>query len=192
MSGMFQGFSPEAVEFLWQLRFNNERGWFEENKTRFHTLVDAPLRTLAAQVQEETVRLHPGVPLNLRVSRIYRDARRLHGKGPYKDHLWFTLCRPVEDEGAAPAFYFEIAPEYYSTGMGFYAATPLTMAKLRARIDRDSAPMEKLSRRLNGQKRFVLEGEEYRRPRGDRGALLNPWYNRRCISLNWTRECHEV
>ena len=29
-----------------------------------------------------------------RVSRIYRDARRLHGRGPYKDHLWFCVERP--------------------------------------------------------------------------------------------------
>ena len=26
---MFQGFSQEAVDFLWGIRFNNERGWFE-------------------------------------------------------------------------------------------------------------------------------------------------------------------
>ena len=25
---MFQGFTPEAVEFLWGIKFNNNREWF--------------------------------------------------------------------------------------------------------------------------------------------------------------------
>ena len=29
---MFQGFSQGAVDFLWGVRFNNERSWFEAHK----------------------------------------------------------------------------------------------------------------------------------------------------------------
>ena len=43
---------------------------------------------------------------------------------------------------------------------------PLTMAKLRARIDRDPAAMEKLMRKLNRQKELVLETEDYKAPQG--------------------------
>ena len=186
---MFQGFSQASVDFLWQIRFNNERGWFQEHKQEYLTHLDQPLRQLGGQVQSEVARRHPKLQLNLHVSRIYRDARRLHGKGPYKDHLWFVLHRPEEETGRAPAFYFEIAPEYYSIGMGCYDPTPLTMAKLRARIDRDPAPVEKLARSLNRQYRFVLEGEMYHRPKGEKGELLNPWYNRRSICLCWDRPC---
>lgn len=31
-----------------------------------------------------------------KVTRIYRDARRLHGRGPYKESLWFTVEQPAE------------------------------------------------------------------------------------------------
>ena len=117
---------------------------------------------------------YPELGLNLHVSRIYRDARRLHGRGPYKDHLWLTLRRPKERWVSLPAFYFEIAPEYYSFGMGCYDPTPVTMAKLRARIDRDPKPLEKLARKLKGSG-FNLEGEMYKRPKGDPGVLLSPW-----------------
>ena len=186
---MFQGFSQASVDYLWQIRFNNERPWFQEHKQEYLDLLDRPLRELGGQVQGELARRHPRLGLNLHVSRIYRDARRLHGKGPYKDHLWFVLHRPGDEEGRVPAFYFEIAPEYYSTGMGFYSATPMTMAKLRARMDRDPAPMEKLARSLNRQHRFVLEGESFRRPKGEKGPLLDPWYNRKSITLAWDRPC---
>lgn len=187
---MFRGFPEEATAFLWQLRFNNERSWFEPRKEEYRRLLQEPLRQLGAEVQAQIKRRHPEHPLNLHVSRIYRDARRLHGRGPYKDHLWIVLHRPKDEtSGTAPAFYFEIAPEYYSIGMGYYSATPLTMAKLRARIDREPAALEKLTRRLNRQKNFVLEGEWYRRPKGDKGELLDPWYNRKNICLCWDRPC---
>ena len=29
---MFQGYSQEAVDFMWGIRFNNERGWFLAHK----------------------------------------------------------------------------------------------------------------------------------------------------------------
>ena len=105
------------------------------------TLVAGPMRELGEQVHAAVEEEFPKLGLNLHVSRIYRDARRLHGRGPYKDHLWFTLRRPKEEWVSQPAFYFELAPEYYSMGMGWYDATPLTMAKLRARIDRDPKPL---------------------------------------------------
>lgn len=185
---MFQGFSQEAVDFLWNLRFNNERTWFQAHKEEFLTLVDGPMRTLAAQVGETMTEAYPKLGLELKVSRIYRDARRLHGRGPYKDHLWFSLRRPGASEGRIPCFYFEIAPEYYSYGMGCYAPTPVTMAKLRARIDRDPAPLERLARKLE-KSEFTLEGQMYKRPKGDPGPLLAPWYNRRQISLVSDHNC---
>lgn len=188
---MFQGFTPEGIEFLWGIRFNNERPWFQAHKQQYIDLIQEPLRQLAVEVQQEVARRHPKRQFNLHVSRIYRDARRLHGRGPYKDHMWIVLHAPARDANGstAPAFYFEIAPEYYSIGMGYYSATPLVMAKFRDRMDRDPRPMERLARRLNRQKDYVLEGEQYRRPKGEKGALLNPWYNRKNIAIAWDRPC---
>ena len=187
---MFQGFTPESVQFLWGIRFNNERSWFEAHKQDYLLHIQRPLRQLAVQVQEQVLRRHPKRQLNVHVSRIYRDARRLHGRGPYKDHMWLVLRAPGRDSGAAgPDFYFEITPERYSIGMGYYSATPLTMAKLRARIDRDPKPMEKLARTVAQNPNFRLEGEVYRRPKGSKGALLDPWYNRKNIAVSWDRPC---
>lgn len=72
--------------------------------------------------------------------------------------------------------------------MGCYDPTPVTMAKLRARIDRDPKPLEKLARKLEGSG-FALEGEQYKRPKGDPGPLLYPWYNRKSISLTRDENC---
>ena len=121
------------------------------------------------------------------MTRIYRDARRLFGRGPYKDHLWFTVERPTEPAGAwtgKPAFWFELAPEYWSYGLGYWMPKPVTMAKLRARIDREPEPMERLTRRLKRSSEFTLELDEYRRPRSEAPSeLLSPWYRAKSFAI---------
>ncbi len=189
MTQAFQGFSQGAVDFLWGIRLNNERSWFLAHKEEYLTLVDAPLRLLGAEVARQMTEAFPKLGLELKVSRIYRDARRLHGRGPYKEHLWFSLRRPSESEGAAPGFYFELAPEQYSYGMGCYDPTPLTMAKLRACVDRDPRPLARLVRAVEKRGEFRLYGEPYKRPKGDPGPLLYPWYNSRNVGVSCERNC---
>lgn len=180
---MFQGFSGATVDFLWGIRFNNERSWFEVHKEEYQTHLLAPMKALSSEVYDRFHERHPDLPLVSKVSRIYRDARRLFGRGPYKDHLWMSLLRPHEEGAFAPVFWFELTPDNWSCGMGFWQAPALTMAKFRARMDRDPAPMEELTRRLNRQDRFVLEGPEYRRPKTPSAPALAPWYAKKSFSL---------
>ena len=189
---MFQGYTQGTVDFLWALRFNNERSWFQAHKEEFTALVDAPTRALAARLAEEMDRACPELGLELKVSRIYRDARRLFGRGPYKDHLWFSLRRPGERDSAIPCFWFEVAPEHYGYGMGCWDAPPVMMAKLRARIDRDPKPVEKLARAVERRGEFQPDGQPYKRPKGDPGPLLYRWYNSRQFSLTCERSCEGV
>lgn len=189
---MFQGYTQGTIDFLWNLRFNNEREWFTAHKEEFLELVDRPTRALAAQLEGEMTRDFPKLGLELKVSRIYRDARRLFGRGPYKDHLWFSMRRPGERDSAIPCFWFEVAPDHYGYGMGCWDMSPTTMAKLRARIDRDPKPVEKLARAVNRRGEFHLEGQEYKRPKGDPGPLLSPWYNRRQIGFSCERNCEDL
>ena len=189
---MFQVYTQGAVDFLWGLKLNNERPWFQAHKEEFLALVDRPTRELAAQLTQAMTDAYPKFGLELKVSRIYRDARRLFGRGPYKDHLWFSLRKPGEQDGAIPCFWFEIAAERYGYGMGCWELPPATMAKLRARIDRDPKPLEKLVRAIGKRGEFRLGGPEYKRPKGDPGPLLYPWYNRKGIGFTCERNCEGI
>jgi len=179
---MFNGFSDKTIDFLWGIRFNNEKGWFEAHKEEYKRVLEGPMKALAAEVFAEFDEKYPQLGLSCHVSRIYRDARRLFGRGPYKDCLWFSLSRG-DNRLEKPSFWFEVTPETWSYGLGYYSARPITMLKHRARIDRDPKPLEKLARDLNGQSEFVLEGESYKRPKGDPGELLYDWYNKKNFSL---------
>lgn len=185
---MFNGFTDETVDFMWGIRFNNEKPWFEAHKEMYLTSFYRPMKELGDELYEWFTEQRPELPLRGRVSRIYRDARRLHGRGPFKDCLWLSVEAPAESVWTVqPTFWFELGPEKWSYGLGYYAATPSTMRKLRARMEREPKTMEALTRKLNRQKEFTLLGEEYKQPKeGAPGKLLEPWYRKKSFSL-----CHE-
>ena len=184
---MFQGFSDRTVDFLWGIRFNNEKSWFEQHKEDYLRDLYRPMVELNREVWQRLSAAAPDLALVGKVSRIYRDARRLHGRGPYKDHLWFCVEQPSEQWTARPTFWYELGPEVWSCGMGYYMPRPLTMAKLRARIDRDPKTMEVLTRKLERQSEFRLETEYYTRPRSAAPSrLLEPWYRMKSFTI-----CHE-
>lgn len=182
---MFQGYDQQTVDFLWGIRYNNDRSWFQEHKEQYQTHLLAPTRALGEQLYDGLHAMLPHEPLILKVSRIYRDARRLHGQGPYKDHLWLCVRTGDQDWTGRPTFYFEIAPDYYSYGMGFWCAAPALMALYRQRIDADPKPLEKLVRRFDRQQTFRLTGPEYARSKGQVSDLLRPWYQKKSFSLQW-------
>lgn len=163
---MFQGYTQETVDFMWGIRFNNERGWFLEHKQQYQTQLLEPTRALGEQVYEGVQAMLPQEPLMLKTSRIYRDARRLFGRGPYKDHLWFCVRTGDKDWTGRPTFYFEIAPEYYSYGMGFWQAPAELMEAFRRDLQAHPAKFEKLVRGFEKQDVFTLNGDSYARSRG--------------------------
>ncbi|MPM01564.1 hypothetical protein SDC9_47804 [bioreactor metagenome] len=180
---MFQGFTDKTLNFMWNIRFNNEKSWFEAHKDEYKIVLKKPMHELGREIYTTIAENHKELDLQLHISRIYRDARRLHGKGPYKDHLWFSLRQASEEWTDKPVFWFELTPESWSYGLGYYSAKALTMEKLRARIDNNLKPLTQLASELAGQKEFILEGDEYVKPKRDPGAPLSDWYNKKNFSL---------
>ena len=190
---MFEGFSDRTVDFLWGIRFNNEKSWFEQHKEEYLRDLYRPMVELNREVWQRLSAAAPDLALVGKVSRIYRDARRLHGRGPYKDHLWWSIQRPSEEDfSRRPVFWFEVEPEGWSYGMGYYQAPPATMAKLRHRLDTDPAPFAKLVRQIEKQGVFTLETEAYKRPKGHLSAPLDPWYNARSFALSRDHKGHQA
>ena len=181
---MFNGFTDETVDFMWGIRFNNERGWFMDHKEIYQKHFYEPMRELGDEMYDFIQSKRPDYALIRKVARIYRDARRLHGRGPYKDHLWFTVEQPAESWTDKPSFWFELTPDGWSYGMGYWVSKPVTMAKLRARIDRDPDTMERLTRTLNNQTEFRLNTVDYKKLRSPAPSeILEPWYRAKYFSI---------
>jgi len=184
---MFEGFSQATGDFMLGLMFNNDRDWFEAHRPEYEEHLLKPFRALAADTEEIMLARHPEMGLDLHVARIYRDARRLHGRGPYKEHLWFSI-KNWDGLLRGPMFWFEVGAVDYSYGMGFYTASAAQMEAFRRSIDANPARFLRITRAVAAHPEFESDGELYARPKKDMGAELNPWYNCRRVGVECTKE----
>ena len=62
---MFQGFSGKIPDFFWELRFNNEKAWFQEHKEAYQHDVQQPFRALADELFDWFQEKYPQQQLTL-------------------------------------------------------------------------------------------------------------------------------
>ena len=179
---MFTGFSDATIDFLWELRFHNERPWFLEHKQVFLDTLDRPMKALAADVTAALEQAHPDRKWYLHVARIYRDARRLFGRGPLNDHIWFSFQNAIENRGEAPCFWFQVGADGYGCGAGWWMPAA-SGVQLRRILDNDPKRAEKLLRQLDAQQEYTLSGPAYARPKGHAGEPVGRLYNMRSFSI---------
>ena len=184
-------YSDKTVEFLWNLRLNNSREWFQAHKAEFEALMLRPTKDLANALFDHLRDKYPKHDWNLHISRIYRDARRLYGRGPMNDHLWFTLWADRE-EGGGPAFWFGFEPEGWNCGMGLWPSGNVTLERFRAQVRLDPAPAEALARRLQTQEVFALTGDSYKKHRMETTSLLQSWVDKKWLGLQCSRPHGEL
>jgi uncharacterized protein (TIGR02453 family) len=195
----FDGFSSATFQFLRSLCDNNHKEWFELHKSDYQEHVLKPLQSLAAGLGplmlsiDQDFEVTPA--LNKTISRIYRDTRFSKDKSPYKTSHWITFKRPRIEWKDYPAYFFEITPNSYRYGMGFYNASRETMDRFRKKVESDPKLFLSTTSFYQSQKIFTIEGEEYKRPlKADIPKELQEWYNRKNLYLvcNQQIECNFI
>ena len=184
-------YTEQTVDFLWRLRLNNSREWFREHKEEYERLMLAPTKALANALYDHFSEVCPKHTWGLHLSRIYRDARRLYGRGPMNDHLWFAIFADGKRDGA-PAFYFGFEPEGYDYGMGCWHGGNVMMARFRRQIAIRPEPAEQLARRFARQDTFALYGEPYKKPKMQTSSVLQDWANRRELGFHCEKPHDEI
>ena len=157
---MFEGFSPETVDFLWGIRMNNNREWFTEHKKDYVNTLYEPMKALGQELFQPFMDRPGNI---LKVSRIYRDAR-LHHPLPYKESLWISIRQDVEWWAENPCLYFEITPDGIS--YGFFMWKPRTATLKLLRQDWANRPQEfiELIRATEETTGVPITAEVYKRP----------------------------
>ncbi|MDQ2901160.1 MAG: DUF2461 domain-containing protein, partial [Acidobacteriota bacterium] len=108
MKSRFAGFPPEGIEFLRDLKANNDREWFQPRKAQFEEKVRGPMLELVSEIHAGMMKFAPeyvGDPVK-GVYRIYRDTRFSKNKTPYKTHIAALFWRRGlgKDDGAGMFF----------------------------------------------------------------------------------------
>ena len=170
---MFNGYSPETVDFLWGIRLNNNREWFLEHKKDYVTYLYEPTKELGRELFTPFI----DKPGNLlKVSRIYRDTR-MHPPVPYKESLWICIRKDVEWWAENPCLFFEITPDGISYGFILLRPRPTTMEAIRRHIAADPKSFLKLIRDTEKKTGMPITAELYKRPKPTEDPALLPYFS---------------
>ena len=169
---MFEGFSPETVDFLWGIRMNNNRDWFLEHKKDYVNYLYEPMKALG----QDLFRPFIDRPGNLlKVSRIYRDAR-MHHDVPYKESLWVCIRKDVEWWAEAPCLFFEIRPEGVSYGLIWWKPKVSTLEQFRQTIAAKPRAFLKLIKDTEKTTGMPISATLYKRPKEAPRPDLAPYF----------------
>ena len=178
MSTSFQGFTRGALTFLRQLKRNNRRQWFHENKAAYEEAVLVPMRLLVEEMDVRFASFAPeiGGDPKRSIFRIYRDVRFSKDKSPYKTHAasWFSHRNAShgvgsETHGGGAGFYFHLEPGASLVAGGIWMPPRPTLNRLRDAVVARPGEFEKTITGAGFKRRFGQLSEESmlkRLPRG--------------------------
>lgn len=145
-----------TLEFLTQLKENNNREWFTENKKRFDS-EQKTTKTFFTQILTNLEKIDSIEKMQMH--RIYRDIRFSKDKTPYKNHfsVSFDRTKPLLRGG----MYLHIENDASFVGGGFWEPNNEDLFRIRKEIELDASDLKEIIT----DKTFVsyfgtLEGEE--------------------------------
>src|ERR1700722_612607 len=142
---------PSTFKFLKDLKKNNNKTWFENNKSAYlDAKEDAEhfveqLITGLGKIDADIALLHAKDC----IYRIYRDVRFSGDKTPYKTHMGAYLNKGGKKTPTA-GYYFHIEPGGSRMGGGLWMPMPAELSKARQEIDYNFAEWTKML----GDRRF--------------------------------------
>lgn len=167
MSNGFDGFPPETLKFLRQLKRNNNREWFMANKEIYEEKVKAPMVELVLALGGAVGNLAPELIVEPKqaIYRIYRDIRFSSDKSPYKTHVAAIFAPRGIAKHCGAGFYFHFEPAEVIVAGGVYMPDAGALRAIRQHIAAHWQELRSILGRKDFKKLFAgLEGERLARP----------------------------
>lgn len=183
----FCGFRPEGLDLLIENRLQNSKEYYEAHKAQIKKLVHEPFYNLIECMAPEMQKIDPLFVIEPRrmLSRIRRDTRYTKDKTLYRDHAWITFGRMKGEFATRPVYYFEITPEYWSYGCGYYQAPPVEMQLAREMILAEDKLFLDAFTAVQRRPEFILYGEMYKRLKfPDAPEKYQPWLQRKNLGVS--------
>lgn len=132
-------FSTATLDFLQDLEVNNDKRWFEANRSRYEEHVREPMRRFITDLQAPMKRIAPHVIVDPRgnggsMFRINRDIRFSADKSPYKTNTGAQFRHEDGKDVHAPGFYLHIEPGNCGMAAGMWTPPTATLNEVRQRI----------------------------------------------------------
>jgi len=167
MTNGFNGFPPETLIFLRQLKRNNNREWFLAHKDIYELKVKAPMTDLVLALGDALQPLAPELIVDPKraIYRIYRDLRFSPDKRPYKTHISAIFIPQVIPKKTGACLYFHIEPAEIVVAGGVYMPDAPTLRILRQHIADHWEELAAITLQRNFKRLFgKLQGDRLIRP----------------------------
>jgi uncharacterized protein (TIGR02453 family) len=150
--------NPETFDFLKKLVANNNREWFQANKTE-HDKARENVIEFAGELIKQIHLVDPLVSADLDpkkcVMRIYRDIRFRKDKTPYKNNFGISIPT-LSSRGGGVEYYFQIQPGRSFIAGGYWMPETEHLKKIRQEIDYNADDLKK-----------VIDNTEFKKLFGD-------------------------
>lgn len=161
-------FSTDTIKFLKQLKKNNNRDWFNQNKDRYETFVREPslefIESMAAPLRKVSEHFL-AVPKKMGGSlmRVYRDIRFSKDKTPYKTNVGIHFRHEFGKNVHAPGYYLHIAPNETFLGLGIWHPDTEALKKIRSYIQEEPTRWKRAINSKAFKETFELAGESLKK-----------------------------
>jgi len=162
-------FDRELFAFLADLRDNNDRAWFAENRGRYERACLEPALAFIEDFAVELDTISPHFradprPVGGSLFRIYRDTRFSKDKTPYKTNIGIHFRHEAAGNAYAPGFYLHLAPGEVFAGGGIWHPGTEAIGRIRAAIVADPDAWTAATRSKAFRSRLELGGDTLKRP----------------------------
>ena len=162
-------FSSRTFKFLRELKANNRREWFLENKQRYESDVRDPMLEFITAFAPRLKAISRHYVADPRPSggsmfRIYRDTRFSPDKSPYKTHLAAHFTHAAGGVVHSPGFYLHLAPGEVFVASGIWHPDARTALKIRNAIASQPKKWKAAIGSSDLKVKWSLGGEMLKRP----------------------------
>ena len=158
-----ESISKSTLDFLKELKQNNNREWFAENKARFEA-EQKKVKIFYNSVMEHLKATD--LIENVKIFRIYRDVRFSKDKLPFKTHFGGQFTRATNK--LRGGYYLHISPGESFLAGGFWEPNKEDLARIRKEFETDASEIRVIVNMPDFKKYFrILQGEAVKSaPRG--------------------------
>ena len=134
-----QAIPKNTISFLKELKLNNNREWFNENKDRFNT-IQSQVKIFAQEVND-SLNVSDNIE-KIKIFRIYRDLRFSKDKTPYKKNIGMAFHRAKPE--LRGGYYLEISADESFIAAGFWNPNKEDLLRIRKEIEIDGQEFKRI------------------------------------------------
>ncbi len=163
-------FSPAFFKFFDQLGKNNNKEWFDVNRSTYEKEVKEPFKKFVTLILTELAKDQPDIlkDASKSIFRINRDIRFSKDKSLYKDHVGAVFSRSGTKD-TRPGYYLHLGAKEIFIGGGVYQVEKEQLEKIRQEIYYNNDAFKKIITEKNFK-------TYYGTVQGEANKILTPEY----------------